>query len=543
MLKLPVSMKIALAQVNPIIGDFDYNFKKAVEFIKIARQANASLVIFPEMFLLAYPPQDLLLKDGLIEAQEKIIKELLLYTDENFALILGGISLNNGFGKKFHNSIFCLANKEIQKIGHKTLLPSYDVFDETRYFEPAKSVLVWDWAGIKFGLSICEDIWIEAHTNLYKQNPINELIAQGSQIIVNISASPYSFGKAKFREEMISKIVKQNSLPLIYVNQVGANDQLVFDGNSLVYNNSGDLILRAKKFQEDCLIIESEDLLKSKRAEIPCTDSIQDIEAGIILGIQDYVNKCNFDKIVLGLSGGIDSALVAYLCAKALGAKNIFSYMLPSEFTSQQSIDDASLLASNLGINFEIISIRELHASAKITIPNLTDLANENLQARLRALILMGIANSKNAMLIATSNKSEIAVGYSTLYGDSCGAIAPIGDLLKSTVYELSMNIKEIPKSILDKAPSAELRFNQKDSDSLPEYSILDPIIDLYVQQFWSYSKIIAAGHDEALVKKILNMIDKAEYKRKQSPPVIKVTGMAFGMGRRMPIAQHYSHK
>ncbi len=540
-------MKIALAQINPIIGAIEHNFKLILKQVEDAKKNKANLIIFPELSLLGYPPKDLILKHGLIEMQDHYIQELALYSDKEFGIIVGGISLNTSFGKKFYNSLFCLADGQLVQTAHKTLLPSYDVFDEWRYFEPAKEVSVWDFNGKKIGLSICEDIWIEAYPNLYNRNPIEDLIAKKADLVINASASPYSYGKAKIREDLMKTLISRYKVPILYVNQVGANDQLIFDGASMVLDSKGSLVVKAKQFSPDLIYIDSEVLAKENPNDSYSEAHISEIEQALVLGIKDYVQKCGFSKVVLGLSGGVDSALVAYLAEKALGAKNVYAYMLPSEFTSEESLTDAKELAKNLGIHYEIITIKDLHETMRKLISDLSPLADENLQPRLRANILMAKANSLNAMLLATGNKSEIAVGYSTLYGDSCGALAVIGDLLKTKVYELVNYINEnkevIPSSIVNKAPSAELRHNQKDSDSLPDYEVLDQIIKLYVEDLRSLKAIIDLGFDAALVKRVLNMIDRAEYKRQQCPPILKVATKAFGVGRRMPVAQGFTHK
>ncbi len=540
-------MKIALAQINPIVGAIEHNFKLILKQVETAKKSKANLIVFPELSMLGYPPKDLILKHGLIELQDHYIKELALYSDKDFGIIVGGISLNGGFGKKFHNSLFCLVEGQLAQTAHKTLLPSYDVFDEWRYFEPAKEVTVWEFQGLKLGLSICEDIWIEAYPNLYNRNPIEDLIAKKADLVINASASPYSYGKAKIRETLMKTLIARYKIPVVYVNQVGANDQLIFDGASMVLDSQGSLIVKAKQFSPDLIYVDS-DLLNNKNTDIAYPEAnISEIEAALVLGLKDYVEKCGFSTVVLGLSGGVDSALVAYLAKEALGAKNVYAYMLPSEFTSEESLADAKQLANNLGIHYEIIAIKDLHHDMRKLMPSLTALADENLQPRIRANILMAKANSLNAMLLATSNKSEIAVGYSTLYGDSCGAIAVIGDLLKTRVYELVNYInreqKIIPQNIVDKAPSAELRHDQKDSDSLPDYEVLDQIIKLYVEDLKSLKEIIDLGFDTTLVKNVLNMIDRAEYKRQQSPPILKVATKAFGVGRRMPMAQGFRHK
>ncbi len=553
-------MKIFLGQINPKIGDINGNSKKILEFCFTAKAQGANLAVFPEMSLIGYPPKDLILKPELYEKQNQALEIIAKESTANFGIILGGISPNPKYGKRLFNSIFCLANGKLESTAHKTLLPSYDVFDETRYFEAAKESSVWDFMGYKIGLSICEDIWIEELDNLYSKDPITELISKDADFIINCSASPYSFHKPLIRKDMIAKISKKFSLPIIYVNQVGANDELIFDGASLVFNKQANLVSKLKSFAEDHATIDLNEIenlpaiATTERGKENIFSIIDDInsssaaelESALVLGLQDYIYKCGFSKIVLGLSGGVDSALVAYFAAKALGKENVYAYMLPSEFTSKESFDDAEALAKNLGINYQIVSIAKLHNELRTVIPDLNNLVDENLQPRIRASILMAFANSLHALLLSTSNKSEIAVGYSTLYGDSCGALAVIGDLLKTTIYKLCDYINRdseiIPVNILKKAPSAELRHGQKDSDSLPDYEILDKIILLYVQELKSLEEIVAYGFEESVVMKVLNMIDRAEYKRQQAPPILKVASKAFGIGRRMPIAQGFKN-
>jgi NAD+ synthase (glutamine-hydrolysing) len=542
-------MKISLAQINPIVGDLNYNFKKILKSVEQALKDGSNLIIFPELAMIGYPPKDLLLKTDLLTYQNQYLEELKLYSNKNFAIIIGGISQNQGFGKKLQNSVFCLADGKIDLVASKTLLPNYDVFDETRYFEPAKQVSVWAWQDLKFGISVCEDIWIEAYHTIYQKNPVEELISQKCDLIVNLSASPFEIGKIETREKLIGSLVRKYQTPILYTNQIGANDQLIFDGNSMIFDKHANLIHQLESFQEDLFSFESQTLFQDHLSPVQLTSSrnkYQNLEQALVLGTKDYLQKCGFQKAVLGLSGGIDSALVACLAAKALGPENVSAYMLASKFTSQASLDDAERLAKNLGINYQRLSIEGLHDQLKNLIVPLEGLADENVQPRLRATILMAFANINNAMLLATGNKSEIAVGYSTLYGDTCGAIAVIGDLLKTDVYGLAnfINSKQeiIPESIIKKAPSAELRPDQKDSDSLPDYPTLDKIIAAYVQEMKTIHEIIALGFDPALVRRVLNLIDGAEYKRQQAPPVLKIAGKAFGAGRRMPVAQGFRH-
>lgn len=552
-------MKIFIAQINPIVGDIQGNCAKILDFCSKAKVSGANLVIFPELSLIGYPPKDLILKPSLYAAQEKALESIAKASSVNFGIIVGGISLNKYFGRKFFNSLYCFVEGRIDCIASKTLLPSYDVFDEVRYFEQAKESTIWEFMGYKLGLSICEDIWTEKLPSLYSKNPISELVSKDAQVIINCSASPYAFEKNQTREEILQKTAQQYKRAVIYINQIGANDELIFDGASLVYNSQGVLIKKLKTFIEDSASFDIDEALQDSNGPIEKKSSAEncfaildqinvhnasEIETAIILGLKDYVHKSKFSKVVLGLSGGIDSALVAYFAAKALGKNNVYAYMLPSEFTSESSLKDATELANNLGINYQIVNMKEVHNQYRKLIPNSEGIVDENLQPRIRACILMAFANSANALLLATSNKSELAVGYSTLYGDSCGALAIIGDLLKTTIYKLCEHINSngiiIPVNILNKAPTAELRHNQKDTDSLPDYEILDRIILLYVQELKSQKEIVDLGYDPTIVKKTLNLIDRAEYKRKQAPPILKIANTAFGIGRRMPIVQGF---
>ena len=545
-------MKIALAQINPKVGDLKHNFNLIVANIKTALAAKAKILVLPEMALLGYPPKDLLLKHGLLERQQYYLDELLLYTrDNDLAIIVGACSANKGYGKELHNSVFCLQAGEIKKIASKILLPNYDVFDETRYFEPGSSVQIFEYEGIKFGLSICEDIWIEAYPSMYKQDPVRDLLAAGAQIIINASASPYAIAKPSLRQNLLSNIAKRNNVPIIYINQVGANDELVFDGNSMVFDAEAKLRYRMAEFEEQCLFFDTDELfIQAPALSLAESSETEQIHKALVLGLRDYARKTGFGQVILGLSGGIDSAVVAALAVEAMGKDNVYLLMMPSEFTSKESLEDAQQLAQKLGIsnnNYRVLPIKKLHQEMRSLVPDLSDLADENIQPRLRANILMAMANSLDAIVLSTGNKSEIAVGYCTLYGDTCGALSLIGDLLKHQVYDLARLINDkasqklIPPNILNKEPSAELKFNQKDSDSLPSYEVLDQIVYLYVQEMKTLTEILETTKlDKAVVMRTLNMIDAAEHKRYQLPPVIKIAGKTFGIGRRMPIAHGY---
>ena len=537
-------MKIALAQLNPTIGDFTQNAQKALDAITEARKQNADLIIFSELFLTGYPPLDLIFKHGFFEQQKEALDKLT-EASKDIGIIIGGINSSNKHSKRFFNSAFCLADGEVQKIVNKSLLPNYDVFDETRYFLANKDHdCTWKFKGTKLGISICEDAWIEEYPSLYNKNPLDNLVALDAKIIVNISASPFTLEKIERRHELVSKISKRYSTKFIYVNQVGANDQLVFDGSSFVTNELGERVLSLSSFKEEISYLDTD---TSNDDAFESTEQIENIYNACVLGIKDYIEKTGFSKVVLGLSGGIDSAVVACLAADALGPQNVNAIMMPTVYTSDESLKDAQALAKNLGINYEIKEIHAIYDQTKEAFQEgLEGLADENIQPRIRANLLMAFSNSQNAILLATGNKSEIAVGYSTLYGDSCGAIAPIGDLLKTQVYNLAGYINRakeiIPTNIITRAPSAELRPDQKDSDSLPEYATLDIIIHLYVDELKSYQEIIEMGYDKDITSRILKMIDRAEYKRAQMPPIIKIAKKAFGIGRRMPIAQGYCH-
>jgi len=556
------AMRIALAQINPTVGDIAANVKKHIEFISKAREQRAELVVFPELSVLGYPPKDLLLKPQFIDDSENAILQIAKETN-GLAVIVGYAERNRQpIGRPLHNAVALLKDGKIVSRHFKTLLPTYDVFDEGRYFEPGPATAtgnLFKLNGTMIGQSICEDLWNDEKLiarRLYHQNPIADLNAAGAEILVNASASPFVVNKHAFRLELFSEQVRRFGTPLVYVNQVGGNDELVFDGNSVVFDSAGNVVAQAKDFEEDLLVVDLP--AKSGSANAGVTGRVEKPSAGIesiykalVLGLRDYVRKCGFKSVVLGLSGGIDSALTAAIAVDALGKDKVVGVGMPSRFSSDHSVNDARDLANNLGIAFHIIPIKALHDAYESTLAEpfkglAPDVAEENLQARIRGALLMAFSNKFNHLLLTTGNKSELAVGYCTLYGDMCGGLNAIADVPKTTVYEMSEFLNEragreiIPNSTIHKAPSAELRPNQTDQDSLPPYPLLDAILYRYVEEEKGAAAIIEEGFDEATVLRVIKLIDRSEYKRRQAAPGLKVTSRAFGFGRRMPIAQNY---
>jgi len=613
-------MRIALAQINPTVGDIAGNSAKILQFIERAKQSRARLVVFPELSLIGYPPRDLLLKPQFIDDNIRAV-QLIAQRVHGIDAVIGYAERNaQPVGRPLHNAVALLRDGAVVSRHFKTLLPTYDVFDESRYFEPGPADERANIATVgshPVGFSICEDLWNDERMiarRLYHQNPITALRAAGAEILVNTSASPFVAGKQAFRIELFASQVRQVARPLIYVNQVGGNDELVFDGNSLVFDAAGNVIAQAKAFDEDLLITDFNAALPpvlSERSrasqsispspgisggglgrgpsargsspeqdplpaspgvpgevtesggaedaiampivstQAPQPDVIEPIYRALVLGLRDYVHKCHFKSVVLGLSGGIDSALTAAIAVAAFGPERVVGVAMPSRFSSDHSVNDAKLLARNLGIAFHEIPIKTIHdAYEELLAPafagRLQDATEENLQARARGAILMAFSNKFNHLLLTTGNKSELAVGYCTLYGDMCGGLAVISDVPKTTVYALAefINAKAgrdlIPRNSITKAPSAELRPNQTDQDSLPPYETLDAILHRYVEEEKSAAQIIADGFDAAAVMRVITLIDRSEYKRRQAAPGLKVTSRAFGSGRRMPIAQNY---
>ncbi len=551
-------MKITLAQLNYHTGNFATNNKIIIDAINLAKLEGSELIVFSELAVCGYPPRDFLeFKDFILQCESSIVQ--IAKHCEGIAAIVGSPSVNPKIeGKDLYNSAYFLADGEIKKVVHKTLLPNYDVFDEYRYFEPNREFAVIEYKDLKIALTICEDLWNLNENPMYINCPMDELIKQNPNCIINIAASPFSKVQIETRQQVLQNNAIKYKLPLFYVNHIGAQTQLIFDGGSCVLNANGEIINELKYFEEEIknfdLSIENNKLKILNCNEIFLTetklpDKYKDLESALELGIKEYFRKQGFSKAILGLSGGIDSALVLYLAAKALGPENVKAVMLPSQFSSKHSIDDSLALAKNLHVAHEIISIEEtfnaLQLSLKKQFEGLPfDIAEENMQSRTRAVILMAMANKFGYILLNTSNKSELAVGYGTLYGDMCGGLSVIGDLYKTEVFELceyiNSNEEIIPKNILTKEPSAELRPNQKDSDSLPDYDLLDKILFHYIEERKGPQEIIAFGFDETIVKRILKMVNSNEWKRLQAPPVLRVSSKSFGFGRRLPIVAKY---
>jgi len=543
-------MKIALGQINPTIGDIEGNKKKILEIYWKGCSDGADLVIFPELTICGYPPQDLIEKEWF----RKKVKE----ATSDLASVTGGIGLIFGtiteeydkVGTGIYNSAVLCYNGEIKFTQNKTLLPNYDVFDEVRYFESAKDVHVHEFKGEKLGISICEDIWNDADywkQRRYEKDPVQRLVDKGASILINVSASPYAYGRRAERFEMLSTLTKVDELPLAYVCCVGAQTDLVFDGASMCYDSKGDLCLMGKRYEEDYFIFDT----NKKYSPVEQFEGSfeEEVLDALILGVKDYACKAGFKKAQLGLSGGIDSALVAYIAVQALGKENVKVLMMPSQYSSEGSIKDSEKLISNLGISFHNISIQPVFEKVKSLLEPAfegtdEDITEENLQSRIRGLYLMAMSNKYGYMLLTTGNKSEIAVGYATLYGDMCGALAVIGDIYKTEVYKICEYINReneiIPREIIDKAPSAELRPDQKDEDSLPPYSVLDKILKMYLEEYKEFNEIIEEIGDAELIRKTLRLVDLNEFKRKQAAPVLRVSTKAFGYGRRFPIVHNW---
>ncbi len=546
-------MKIALSQLNYFIGDFQGNIDKIKNAIKKARQKNADLIVFAELSITGYPPRDFLEFDDFIQkcnnALKSIAKECV-----GIAAIVGTPTINPALkGKDLYNSACFLADGKIKQEIHKALLPTYDIFDEYRYFEPSKDFKIINYKHHSIAITICEDLWAVNPDSLYVLNPMDELVKENPDMMINIAASPFSYSQANERKNIFISNTKKYHLPLFYVNHVGAQTELLFDGGSMVVDAKGNVIDELKYFEEDFRIYDFEDIqnfkFKSKAKNENKTEKIPLIHDALIMGIKNYFKKLGFKKAILGLSGGIDSAVTLVLAVKALGKDNVKSILLPSEFSSTHSINDAKDLLKNLDSSYNIININEIYKSYKDTLQALFknlpfNIAEENLQARIRGVILMALSNKFGYILLNTSNKSEAAVGYGTLYGDMCGGLSVLGDVYKTEVFQLAKYINKdkeiIPYNTIIKPPSAELRPGQKDSDSLPDYEILDKILYQYIELRKGPKELINQGFDEKIVKNVMKLVNTNEYKRYQTPPVLRVSPKAFGMGRRMPIVAKY---
>jgi NAD+ synthase (glutamine-hydrolysing) len=548
-------MKIGFAQINPTVGDLSGNFEKIIGAYERLAAADAELVLTPELAITGYPPQDLVFKSRFVPENLEFLEQLHSRLG-NAALLVGFVDRNEGRGKPFHNAAALLERGKPIRKAHKSLLPTYDVFDEDRYFEPACRVEPFDVHGKKIGVTICEDIWTEHYLPrpLYDVEPVRGLIEQGAEIIVNLSASPFSLHKPAVRYEMVGALAKAYRRPICYCNAVGGNDQLIFDGNSIAVNPAGKLIAQLAAFREEEKVVDTD---STSTIEFHEGKTPEVVFSALSLGVRDYFRKCNFHSAVIGLSGGVDSAVTAVIAVHALGAENVTGVSMPSPYSSRGSIEDARSLARNLGIKFLEIPItdafRDFKAQFKEVFKGLPENeTEENMQPRLRAMTLMALSNKFGHLLLSTGNKSELAVGYCTIYGDMAGGLAVISDVPKTMVYELARWInfdysarkghqrELIPRSTIEKPPSAELKPNQKDQDTLPPYEVLDEILRLYVEENLSARDIVTHGFDEKTVRWVQRRVDLNEYKREQAAPGLKVTSRAFGMGRRMPIAQKY---
>ncbi len=544
-------MKIALAQINPTVGDFQGNTRKIIEFAAAASAAKADVVMFPELAVCGYPPADFLEKPSFVARTGEAVAEIAATatSGNSLAIICGYVTpAPSGSGKHVVNSAALLRNGVVEFVQSKRLLPFYDVFDEQRYFAPAENQTLHLVGNERVALTICEDAWNDKHfwpSRLYSVDPIEELMRAGGSLILNISASPYYRGKRELRHRMLAAIARRHNAPVAMVNQVGGNDSLVFDGASFALGPDGTVIAQARSFEEDLVVFDSTTLTGDIRPIDPNEDA--GVYQALVLGTRDYVRKCGFSQVLVGLSGGVDSALVAAIAVDAVGKENVTTIGMPSQYSSTGSIDDARALASNLDIRFNTIPIHDLFAQytrslAPLFVGREPDITEENIQSRVRGNLLMALSNKFNALVLTTGNKSEMSVGYCTLYGDMVGALAVIGDVVKTEVYQLCRYINRdreiIPEAILEKPPSAELRPGQKDTDSLPPYEVLDPILQAYVERYETPEEIAAEHHfDLATVRQVVKLVERSEYKRQQAAPVLKVTSKSFGMGRRFPIA------
>ncbi len=541
-------MKIALGQINPTVGDFAGNANKMIDFARRAQAAGAGLILFPELSVCGYPPRDLVERPSFVVKNWETVERIAAET-RGIAVICGLVTpAEADTGKSVMNSAALLRDGKIDFLQSKMLLPTYDIFDEMRNFAPARQQALFDFCGNRMALTICEDAWNDKHfwsKRLYRQDPVEELVRAGGNFVLNISASPFWLGKRELRRNMLATIARTDKVPVVMVNQVGGNDSVLFDGSSIVLNRDGEVIAQGKSFEEDLVFFDSATLTGEMHEQLAGEEA--SAYAALVLGTRDYVRKCGFKQVIIGLSGGIDSALTAAIAVDAVGAENVIGVGMPGPYSSQGSIDDARELAENLKIRFDLLSINDIYVSYRKTLQPVfagmkEDVTEENIQSRARGSLLMALSNKFGAIVLSTGNKSELAVGYCTLYGDMVGGLAVISDVPKTLVYRISQYVNSvrpvIPESTLEKPPSAELRPDQKDSDSLPPYEVLDAILEDYVEDLRSPEQIAKQHHfDPELVRRVIRMIDRAEYKRQQAAPGIKISAKAFGYGRRFPIA------
>ena len=541
-------MKIALAQINTTIGDLEGNTQRIGKAVKKGEAAGADLVVFSEMTITGYPPRDLLERTSFVTENLYKLEEVAGWS-KNVGVVCGFVDRGEG-GKPLFNGGAVLDGGRIVFRQYKTLLPTYDVFDETRYFQPAKERDVFVFKGRRIGLSICEDIWNDKDfwsEQRYGIDPVEELAKKGADILINISGSPYSMGKHGLRRGMVGEVARKCGCPLVYVNQVGGNDELLFDGASFAVNSPGDVVCQCRDFEEDLVVFDAEE--ERGAMHDVSKEEEESVFKALVMGIRDYTEKCGFRKVVLGLSGGIDSSITAVIACRALGEENVIGVMMPSPYSSEGSLRDGKRLAERLGMSYRIIPINEIFSAYLGALGEVFegvegDVTEENIQARIRGNLLMAMSNKFGYLALTTGNKSETAVGYSTLYGDMAGGLAVISDVPKTLVYRLARYVNRdgevIPNEALEKAPSAELRPNQRDEDSLPPYPVLDGILKAYVEENLNQDEVVAQGYDADVVREVIGRIDASEFKRRQSVPGLRVTSRAFGMGRRLPIAQRY---
>jgi NAD+ synthase (glutamine-hydrolysing) len=541
-------VKIALGQINPTVGDFSGNANKMIDFARRAKAAGAGLILFPELAVCGYPPRDLVERPTFVAKNRESV-ERIAAESKGISVICGLVTPALAeTGKSVMNSAVLLQDGKPAFLQSKMLLPTYDVFDEMRNFAPSRHQDLFDFCGNRMALTICEDAWNDKHfwnKRLYGFDPVDALIRAGGNFVLNISASPFWLRKRELRRDMLATIARTDKVPVVMVNQVGGNDSLLFDGSSLVLNREGKVIAQGKSFEEDIVYFDSVTLEGEMHEQVEGDDA--SAYWALVLGTRDYVRKCGFGKVIIGLSGGIDSALTAAIAAAAIGPENVIGVGMPGPYSSPGSIEDARALAQNLDIRFELLPIGDICKSAQTTLHDVfrglpVDVTEENIQARSRGLLLMAMSNKLNAIVLSTGNKSEIAVGYCTLYGDMVGGLAVISDVPKTMVYRISRYVNSlrpaIPEATLEKPPSAELRPDQKDSDTLPPYDVLDAILEDYVEELHSAEQIARErGFELGLVRRVLRMVDRAEYKRQQAAPGIKISEKAFGYGRRFPIA------